>query len=332
MSRWPSPRRSHRPPRRGWTRIPPPHLERSDRPAAASGHGGRLPRRAAGRSAAVTSASWPRASARRCSSTTRPISGPAAGSTSPPSAPTAWPTPARRSCAGPWSGWWPRRASTSTSPPAASSTWPSRPGFPPARIVFHGNNKSDEELAAALGRRRRPDRGRLLRRARPARGAGQRRNVSSEGDAPGDARRRGPHPRVHRDRHGGLEVRLPRPPRRRPRGGPAGGGQPPPGTGRAPLPHRLPDPRAAVLRRGGGHRGRPGRRGRGGRRPRRRQGAEPGRRPGDRLPRRRRAADGRRVRRRRSTGRSTRRWPNRAWPTGRPCWSSRAGRSPPPPA
>ena len=46
-----------------------------------------------------------------------------------------------------------------------------RAGFPPERIVFHGNNKSADELARRARGRRRPHRGRLARRARPARGA-----------------------------------------------------------------------------------------------------------------------------------------------------------------
>ena len=48
-----------------------------------------------------------------------------------------------------------------------------RPGSRPTRIVFHGNNKSDAEIATGARRRRRPDRRRLVRRARPARGAGR---------------------------------------------------------------------------------------------------------------------------------------------------------------
>ena len=48
-----------------------------------------------------------------------------------------------------WRGSSPRRGSTSTSPPAASSHVALHAGFPAARIVFHGNNKSDAELAAA---------------------------------------------------------------------------------------------------------------------------------------------------------------------------------------
>ena len=42
-------------------------------------------------------------------------------------------------------------------------------GVPADRLVLHGNNKSDAELAAALPVGRRPDRGRLLRRDRPHR-------------------------------------------------------------------------------------------------------------------------------------------------------------------
>ena len=43
-----------------------------------------------------------------------------------------------------------------------------RAGFDPARIGFHGNNKSDAELRRAVARRRRPDHRRLVRRDRPA--------------------------------------------------------------------------------------------------------------------------------------------------------------------
>ena len=46
-----------------------------------------------------------------------------------------------------------------------------RAGFDPARIGYHGNNKSDGELARAVDGRGRPDRGRLLRRDRAARAA-----------------------------------------------------------------------------------------------------------------------------------------------------------------
>ena len=100
----------------------------------------------------------------------------------------------------------PRR---STSAPAASSPSRCAAGFPAERIALHGNNKSVGRAAAA-----RVDAGvgrivvdsfdeidRLAAiaasRGRPAAGAG-----------PGHRRRRGAHPRVHRDRARGPEVRL----------------------------------------------------------------------------------------------------------------------------
>ena len=72
-----------------------------------------------------------------------------AGRRWPPGA-TAWPTPPRPSCAGPWPGWPTRRGCTSTWRPGASCTWRCPPGSRPERLVLHGNNKSAEELAAAL--------------------------------------------------------------------------------------------------------------------------------------------------------------------------------------
>ena len=50
-------------------------------------------------------------------------------------------------------------------------------GFAPERIVLHGNAKSEAELRMALERRRRADRGRQLRRDRPARAAARRRRA-----------------------------------------------------------------------------------------------------------------------------------------------------------
>ena len=93
-------------------------------------------------------------------------------------------------------------------------------GFPAERIVFHGNNKSADELRAALaaGVGRivvdsfdELDRARAARRrrARPRRAVHRAR----------DARRRGAHARVHRDRHRRLEVRVRARQRRRARGG-----------------------------------------------------------------------------------------------------------------
>ena len=43
-----------------------------------------------------------------------------------------------------------------------------RAGFDPARIGYHGNNKTDPELRRAVAVGRRADRGRLLRRDRAA--------------------------------------------------------------------------------------------------------------------------------------------------------------------
>ena len=117
----------------------------------------------------------------------------------PRSARTPWRTRARRSCAPRWPASSPRKGSTSTSRPAASCTSRCAPGFPPARIVFHGNNKSRRRAARRARRRRRPHRRRLVRRARPLE------RSSRTGSAPPGARarhpgRRGAHARVHRDR------------------------------------------------------------------------------------------------------------------------------------
>ena len=107
-------------------------------------------------------------SARRCSSTTRPTSGPAAARRSPRSA-TAWPTRPRRSSAWPWRGWPTRRACTSTWPPAASSTSPSPPACPPTGWCCTATTSRSTSCAARRRRRRRPHRRRQLRRARPPR-------------------------------------------------------------------------------------------------------------------------------------------------------------------
>ena len=81
-------------------------------------------------------------------------------------------------------------------------------GVPAARLVLHGNNKSDAELARALD----AGVGRIvvdsfdeidrLERLAPA-------SASRPASArPGDARHRGPHPRVRHDRPGRLQVRV----------------------------------------------------------------------------------------------------------------------------
>ena len=102
----------------------------------------------------------------------------------------------------------PRRAWASTS--AAAASWPSRcaPASRRERIAFHGNNKSRRRARRGARRGRRPRRGRLLRRDRPARRAWPRARRRAPVHGPGHRRRRGAHPRVHRDRPRGPEVRL----------------------------------------------------------------------------------------------------------------------------
>ena len=81
--------------------------------------------------------------------------------------------------------------------------------FPAERITFHGNNKSVAELRRAVAYGVGPDRRRLERGDRAARRPSPREaGRAPAGLHPGDARRRGPHPRVRRDRAGGPEVRL----------------------------------------------------------------------------------------------------------------------------
>ena len=81
-------------------------------------------------------------------------------------------------------------------------------GFPAERIVFHGNNKSDDELQRAVDARSRPHRRRLVRRARPPRRSRSRWCRGARAPRARHARRRGAHARVHRDGNRGLEVRV----------------------------------------------------------------------------------------------------------------------------
>ena len=82
-------------------------------------------------------------------------------------------------------------------------------GVPADRLVLHGNNKSEAELARALAGGGGAHRGRLLRRDRPP-GRAHRRAAAraAEGASAGHPGGRGPHPRVRPHRPGGLEVRL----------------------------------------------------------------------------------------------------------------------------
>ena len=102
-----------------------------------------------------------------------------------------------------------------------------RAGFDPARIGYHGNNKSYAELRRAVD----AGVGRIivdsLRRDRAARPRSPRTSSRTRrGDGAGDRRRRGAHPRVHRHRPRGPEVRLLDHQRRRLRGRHAGSAPP----------------------------------------------------------------------------------------------------------
>ena len=161
-------------------------------------------------------------------------------------------------------------------------------GFPAERIVFHGNNKSTAELRAALD----AGVGRIvvdsfdeLDAARSARR--RRRCAAPRVHGARDARRRGAHARVHRDRHRGLEVRLrARRTATRSRAVRAGRRAAAAALRRPALPHRFAGVPARLVR----GRGRPDGRARA-RRSRRETGvdrrrAEPRRRPRRALPRR----------------------------------------------
>ena len=126
-------------------------------------------------------------------------------------------------------------------------------GVPADRLVLHGNNKSDDELAPRARGGRRPHRRRQLRRARPPRRACHAGTARAPTVllrvTPG---RRGPHPRVRADRPGRLEVRL-RPRRRATptRAIERAAASPSRRAGRHPRPHRQPDLRGRLLRAGG---------------------------------------------------------------------------------
>ena len=131
-------------------------------------------------------------------------------------------------------------------------------GVPRARLVLHGNNKSEAELARALavgvGRIVVDSFDEIDRLERLAPVAPSRRPQVLVRVTPGH---RGPHPRVRHDRPGRLQVRV------RPGVGRRGRGGGPPaaagisgGAGRRARPHRVPDLRPRLLREG---RSRPGR-------------------------------------------------------------------------
>ena len=157
-----------------------------------------------------------------------------------------------------WRAWSPRRGSTSTWPPAASSHVALHAGFPPARIVFHGNNKSEAELQLALD----AGVGRIvadsfdeLDRIEALVGAGPRAPRSSCGSRP--ASRRTPtstSPPAPTTRSSGSPSRTAVRVTPRSRVAKSDGDAP----RRLPLPHRVADPRARVVRPGRGGRRRAG--------------------------------------------------------------------------
>ena len=122
-------------------------------------------------------------------------------------------------------------------------------GLSPGRIGFHGNNKTSTELAA---RSRRASAGSSSTRSTRSPGSTRWRGepTGGAGDDPGDRRRRGAHPRVHRHRARGPEVRLLDRRRRRRGRGRRGwcSSRRRPEAGRAALAHRQPDLRHRRLR------------------------------------------------------------------------------------
>ena len=126
-----------------------------------------------------------------------------------------------------------------------------RAGFDPARIGYHGNNKTHAELRRAVAEGVGRIVARLVRRDRAA-GADHRRAGGRSPPQPVMVRvtagRRGAHPRVHRHRARGPEVRALDHLRRRLGGRTPRAGRPGPRPARAPLAHRQPDLRLLRVR------------------------------------------------------------------------------------
>ena len=141
-----------------------------------------------------------------------------------------------------------RRASRSTSPPAASWPRPALAGFPPARIYFHGNNKSVAEIEAGL------DAGighfvvDSFEEIDRLEAAARRRGVRAAGARARHAGRAAQHARLRADRPAGQQVRVRagRRPRRTRRCAACGERRRPRARRRA-RPHRLADLRARLV-------------------------------------------------------------------------------------
>ena len=124
-----------------------------------------------GRDAAPT---WSPSTAPRRTSSTRPTSGPGPAPSATPSRRTTSSTPARRSSARRSPRWVAEEGLSLDVCSGGELAVALRAGFDPARIGFHGNNKTVRRAAPRGRRRGRPDRRRLVRRDRPA-GRGHRR-------------------------------------------------------------------------------------------------------------------------------------------------------------
>ena len=130
-------------------------------------------------SAACRCPTWSPSTAPRRTSWTRPTSAPAP-------APSATLRRLRRLLRGQgvpvhrrWRGGSPRRGSASTSARPASSRSPSGPGSTRRGSATTATTRRYDELRAGAGGRGRPDRGRLLRRDRPARAPRQRAGLTA---------------------------------------------------------------------------------------------------------------------------------------------------------
>ena len=119
------------------------------RPCSTSSHSAQRPPEAASRSAASSPPTSRTSTALRSSSTARRRSAPRPAHTRQPRPARGSSTARRRSRTSRSSASSPRRASAPTSRRSASSRSRARRGWTASRILFHGNNKSDDELRAA---------------------------------------------------------------------------------------------------------------------------------------------------------------------------------------
>ena len=112
---------------------------------------------------------WSPSTTPRRTSSTRPTSGPGPGRSATRSRRTTSSTPARRSSAPTVARWIAEEGLCLDVCSGGELTVALRAGFDPARIGYHGNNKTVRRAAPRGRRRRRPDHRRLVRRDRAAR-------------------------------------------------------------------------------------------------------------------------------------------------------------------